>query len=388
MNYQAGEQAKPERHYDIDWLRVLATLAVFLFHCARLFNYEDWHVKNNEQNLIMSVFVSFLVLWIMPILFFISGEGSFLGLTIRSGGRYIGERIKRLVIPFVGGTVVIIIPLQVYYERVQHSEFVGSFLDFYPHYFDGLYALGGNFAWMGLHLWFLGYLFIISALSLPLFLLIKKKAFKVKSFEFATIIKKPGAILLFAIPLIIIELIVNLQPTGIGSRVFGGWSLAQYLFFFTFGYLFASDIALGELLVSNRKISLVAGLVASIFYISVSYYIMFKGHDFIPRYLEYFFRGVFRPSCSWFLLVAILGYGRKYLNFNNRILKNANEAVLPFYILHQTVIVTLGFHLAAWNAGVTVKYLIVSTSAFIIIVSLYAVIRRFGWLRFLFGMKG
>lgn len=88
------------------------------------------------------------------------------------------------------------------------------------------------------------------------------------------------------------------------------------------------------------------------------------------------------------MVLAILGFGCKYLSFNNRVLKYANEAVLPFYILHQTVIVTIGFYIASWNASVIVKYLILSTLSFAVIVSIYdLLIKRNNWLRFLFGMR-
>ena len=69
-------------------------------------------------------------------------------------------------------------------------------------------------------------------------------------------------------------------------------------------------------------------------------------------------------------------------------LKYTNEAVLPFYMLHQTVILTIGFYLASWDASVAVKYAIISISSFAVIVSLCdLVIRRVNWLRFLFGMR-
>jgi glucan biosynthesis protein C len=62
--------------------------------------------------------------------------------------------------------------------------------------------------------------------------------------------------------------------------------------------------------------------------------------------------------------------------------------VLPFYILHQTVIVILGFLIAGWDASVIVKYLIISTASFAVIVVLYErLIKRVQVLRFLFGMK-
>ena len=36
---------KPQRRYDLDWIRVLATFGVIIFHTMRMFNPDDWEVK-------------------------------------------------------------------------------------------------------------------------------------------------------------------------------------------------------------------------------------------------------------------------------------------------------------------------------------------------------
>ena len=36
----------PNRRYELDWLRVLAIMTVFIYHSSRFFNLGDWHVKN------------------------------------------------------------------------------------------------------------------------------------------------------------------------------------------------------------------------------------------------------------------------------------------------------------------------------------------------------
>ncbi len=69
-------------------------------------------------------------------------------------------------------------------------------------------------------------------------------------------------------------------------------------------------------------------------------------------------------------------------------MKYASEAVLLFYILHQTVIVTIGFYIANWNVNTIFKYLIISTSSFVAIIIVYdLVVKRINLFRFLFGMK-
>ena len=185
---------KQERRYDIDWLRVLAMFSVFLFHCARYFDNEGWHVKNPQLSFGFSVFVGILVQWIMPIFFVLSGSSSWFALNFRNAGRYLGERFKRLFIPLIFG-IFILIPPQVYIERFTNYQFNGSFFQFYPHYFDGWYGFSGNFAWMGLHLWFLLILFLFSLLTLPFLLALQKRTADRMISGLASFSEKSGAVI-------------------------------------------------------------------------------------------------------------------------------------------------------------------------------------------------
>lgn len=150
--------------------------------------------------------------------------------------------------------------------------------------------------------------------------------------------------------------------------------------FFIYGYLIATDLKFKRTIESHGMIALLMGAIV----FAAGYFLVESG---VLSSSEHYF-AFFRAFNSWFWLVAILGFGGRYLSFDNRVLKYTNEAVLPFYILHQTVIVTIGFYIASWDASIAVKYLIISTSSFVVIASLYdLVIRRINWLRFLFGMR-
>jgi hypothetical protein len=97
---------------------------------------------------------------------------------------------------------------------------------------------------------------------------------------------------------------------------------------------------------------------------------------------------VVRVMHSWFWLVAIIGFAHRYLTSTSRFLRYANEAVLPFYILHQTIIILIGYHIVRLETSIVVKYVVVTILSFMAIGALYEpVIRRFNVLRFLFGMK-
>jgi hypothetical protein len=153
--------------------------------------------------------------------------------------------------------------VQVWIERVSHAQFDGSFIEFYPHYFKGFYAFGGNFAWMGLHLWYLEMLFIFTLLTFPLFIFLKKARRQKLLSGATTFFTKTGAIFLFGVPLFLMELIVNLQPEGVGMRAFGGWSLFSYLIVFVLGFLIAFDFRYRETMEKLRFISLALGILTT-----------------------------------------------------------------------------------------------------------------------------
>jgi len=367
-----------KRYYDIDWLRVLGMCAIFLFHNARFFNDEDWQVKNFQTDFGMSVFVAILNHFIMPLFFVLSAMAIYYALKKRTNAQFMRERVVRLLIPLGVGMLTHIM-LQVYIERITHGDFTGTFWQFIPHYFNGWYAFGGNFAWMGLHLWYLLVLFLFSALMLPVF----QKFNRSQTFttRLADFVAKPFGVYLFIIPLFLMEFLVSFSMDTVGRRDFGGWSLLTYLVFFTIGYLLVTDERYRPAIEKVRFISLTLSLL-TVF----AAYILLAEMDLPgtnPVYL------VVRATNAWSWLLTFMGFASRHLNFSNKFLKYANEAVLPFYILHQTVIVSIGYFIRDWQWAVFPKYLFLASTSFIVIMVLYEfVVRRVNILRYLFGMKG
>jgi peptidoglycan/LPS O-acetylase OafA/YrhL len=368
-----------QRQYDIDWLRAFAIVVVFLFHCAVFFSYEYWHVKNDRLSFGMTVFVGIVSQWIMPLFFLLSATSSHHALEHRTNGAYVRERFTRLVVPLLFGMFVLS-PPQVYIERLTHSEFQGSFFAFIPRYFDGFYRLGGNFAWMGLHLWYLEILFLFSIITLPLFRLLQRGAVQTFLRDKVTgFFTKPGMIFLLALPIGLAEALVNIKQTILSKRDFGGWSPLIYLVVFILGYLIAGDRRLGQQIERQRVISLLMGVMTSV----AGYLILTAGGSSSTISFS-----LLRGFNSWFWVLAILGVGSRYLSFSTPSLKYVNEAVLPFYILHQPIIVITGYFIAGWNAGVPVKFAVLTIFSFLVIVLVYdRAVRRVQVLRFLFGMK-
>lgn len=375
------------RRYDLDWLRVLAMLQIFVYHTTRPFDtLESWHVKNNQLTDAFT-FMVIGALWIMPLFFVLSGAGSFFSLRSRTAWSFLRARFLRLAVPLMTLGWFVFGPIQVYIERVTNTgyntaPFNGSFVEFLPHYFEGVYGQGGSFALHGVHLWYLFWLFVFSLGTLPLFLwLISATGHRLIN-ALAHMVATPGAILLFALPLCLAEVLVKL---GIGpDNEEGGWYLVTYVILLIYGFLIAADARFDQAIQRHRWVAL--GLAVPM--VAVVLVTGLPSESARWGAAGPILDVILLALAGWFWLVAILGFGRRYLNIAHPSLRYAGEAVLPFYILHQPVIVVIGSVIRTWDLSIGLKYLIVSTAAFAVIVLVYEVlVRHFNLLRFLFGMK-
>ena len=372
----------PERRYDIDWLRIFATLAVFFFHNARFFDTIDWHIKNAEASEGMFIFVAFLNAWIMPIFFLISGAGSWFGLERRNWRAYLIDRSKRLLVPFYTVGALVLIPPQYYWDRVTKGLFAGSFIDFYPGFFNTVHFDFPFLSFWSGHLWFLRFLFLISLLTLPLLLFLKSSKGRLLISRLAAWTNGRGGMFLFIVPIFLVEFFIKPPPGGDSTRNF-----IYYLLFFLIGYLIPADSRFTENLKTATPFSLVSGVAA---FCLIGLILVVFGYDpwdkrFSPIFL---LASILVSINTWCWIAYILGMGFKHFNKNSRALTYGSQAVLPFYILHQTIILLVGWYVVPLDMFFLLKYIIISTASFMLIMLIYEVtIKRFNMIRFLFGMR-
>ena len=194
---------------------------------------------------------------------------------------------------------------------------------------------------------------------------------------------RPGSIFILALPLALFEFV--LDPSGIGRRDFGGWSFILYMIFFIFGYVIFTHPKFKAVVDSNGTIAFIGGLATTSLALILLLVNGFPPYGSSPYYL---IMTTLRALNSWFWLIAIFGFAGRHFTTHNRFLGYANEAVLPFYILHQTIIVTIGFYIIDWSAGVYFKFLVLCVASFGSICIIYELlVRRISILRFLFGLK-
>jgi glucan biosynthesis protein C len=368
-----------ERRNDLDWVRIFAVLLLIPFHTARIFDiFETFYVKNRVLSPGLSyAVVGFLNKWQMPLLFLLAGASTWYALNFRSGGRYMAERLKRLMIPFVFGTLVVV-PPQMYFALLHRGVTPGSYPAYYPTFFrlrpPGMPDYTGvGFTWG--HLWFILNLFFMSLAALPLFLALKTKAGRRVTAGIAGFLERGPAILLLALPFPFVQFLL---PEIDGKPVF------VHLMVFVFGFLLMSDERYRRALDRNRFLALTLGLVCACADLAVKLFGV-RFADFSPPSIALSLANGFD---TWFWLAAILGFGRRHLNVDNRALRYAREGAYPFYVLHQSVIVAIGYYVVRMNAGALLKYFIIAAGSLAGTIVLYdLMVRRTNAARFLFGMK-
>lgn len=368
----------------LDWLRIIAILGVLFFHSAMPFAAEsDWHIRNQETSSLLMEFNFFLSRFRMPLLFFISGAVAYFMLQKRTAGQFIGLRFRRLFIPLVFGMLVIV-PLQVYMERLNQG-FNGSFFDFYPTIFTTGPYPEGNLSWH--HLWFIAYLFVYDVLLAPFFKWCVVNKNRMRLFN------RLGTgrnIYWLIIPSILSFCVLVLRFPETHDLINDWCWFVYWLFFLLAGFICMCIPSLMESLERNRRTSFTFAVLA----ITMLNYLRWNSlepFDVIVNWRQdvrtYLYLALY-PIIAWFWVFTAIGYGKRYLNKKHGSLNYINSAVYPFYILHQTVIVTLAYYVVKTTDSIFLKYSFIVIATFLISMATYHLfIRPFSVIRFLFGAK-
>jgi len=235
------------RRSDLDLLRALVVVGLVFFHSAVIFGPGAFPVKAGAEYPLAAVFLAFGATWGMPLLFVISGIGSWYSLGSRGAAEFARERLRRLGVPLLVGLLTLV-PLQVYLGRRRAGD-TSSYADFSAHFWDVRPSLefpfvvradpaGGLFE-TG-HLWFLVCLLGFSLVLLPGLVLLGRPPGRRLIERLAGLLARPGGLLLPVLPLAAVEVLRG-SETG-----HGGWNDASYALFLVYGFLAAADPRIGQ----------------------------------------------------------------------------------------------------------------------------------------------
>lgn len=297
------------KHY-IDNLRSIIILLLIPYHAAMAWNIwgEPNYIHFGGNRGICSIVV-FLSPYIMPCLFLLAGIVTKFALQKKTISQYIAERCKKLLVPFVFGTLLLM-PLMTYLAGKFNNGYSGGFFRHYSTFFTRFTDLTGADGGFSVgQFWFIIYLFIISLIAVGIISVQKKIKPECK----------------MSIPLTVLCLLGLPLPFLNGLLSVGGKSIVEYTYIFLIGYYVFSDDEAIEKAEKHRWLFLLVGGMSALFNVYL----------FVLSDVKYpLLNTVMKFTAEWFMLLALLGIGKRYLNFGGKASAYLSQRSFAFYIWH------------------------------------------------------
>jgi glucan biosynthesis protein C len=385
---------KPARRFELDWLRALVVLGLVPYHAAIIFIVgQSEYIKSPQTSQVMRVIVTFLILWGMPLLFLISGAGSWFALESRTGWLYLRERFSRLLVPFIFG-VLVVVPPMVYYGYISNPHYHKNYFQFYLDYL-GMNAdlihgdSSNNFIYLWGHLWFIPLLLFFSVIALPVFLLLKRSAWRKRLSRLGKILHKiPGSLLMLGVPIVLVELVVHvLLPSLISSDYldYTNWDgFGLFLLSFVLGYLLYANHWLEQSILRDGPLAIGLGLAVFI----GEEWLIFSHTLPAAGTLANLLLLIAHGFNYWFWIVALLFIGKRFFAFSNALLLYLRDAAYPWYVLHLPILTIIAYYVVRGKTPLIFEFGVICLSTYALMALIYEFgIRRWNLMRLLFGLQ-
>lgn len=383
------------RRHDIDALRIFAFGLLILYHVGMLY-VADWgfHLKSAYLAEWLQYPMLFLNRWRMELLFLISGLAVHFmrGKTGLPGLAW--KRTVRLLLPLIFAMAVVI-PIQPYVQGLANHLVQPGFGRFLLRYWSGGPWPAGAFdGWQyGVtwnHLWYLPYLWLYTMVLLALLPVLESPpGLRLRG----VCQRRRGVALLLlpALPLFAAGVLLRARYPETHA-LFGDWyAHAIYATCFLYGYLLGTDRGAWAELARLRRVSLALALGCFAGYLLLDKFSaeLLGGHSLSPTgaLIGELLVSALRYLYCWTAIAAVLGWGHAYLDRPFKWLPYAREAMYPWYVLHQSVLLFIAWQVMPHALGPVLEPTVVllGTIGGCALLHEY-VIRRTRWLRPLFGL--
>ncbi|WP_298670466.1 acyltransferase family protein [uncultured Sphingomonas sp.] len=327
------------RHYGMDWLRIAAFALLILYHIGMVFVPWNFHVKSPNGEDWTRLPMMATNAWRLPLLFVVSGYATRALIRRSDGlGAFLANRSWRLLVPLAFG-IAVIVPPQPWVELVTKRGYAHDFLYFWAYDYFRFGKLGGIVLPTWNHLWFIGYLWVYT-LGLALLVAIVRGEWLQRWFDRAF-----GGWGVIVIPMAW-ALAVHAWwfPMAGETHMLIDDTMAHFMYvpYFLFGFGLARS---APAMAALRRLWPVAAAIALAGFATVLL-IEYSWPPDVPTP-----RWVLRPYGAahalqqWGAIAALLGVADRWLNRDGPARTMLTEAVFPFYIIHQTIIVLVMFWL-------------------------------------------
>lgn len=372
-----------QRHYGLDWLRIGAFAILILYHVGMVFVPWGYHVMMPGAWW-TTVPMMASNPWRLSLLFVVSGYASRVLVMRRpQAWDFARTRSARLLVPLIVGMVVIV-PVQPWVELSSKYGYPHDFAHFWTQDYFRFARLGPLDLPTWNHLWFVAYLWVYTMLlalglaALPAGL----RASIQRGFD-----RLLGGHALFILPILwMVTVNLLLFPGGRETHAMvGDWvAHATYLPAFLFGVALAGAPHVLDRLAASWKGAAIVALASYALVAGIE--IRWPGNR-IPA-------GPWGPTFSvaravegWMAIAALIGFATTHWNRDHRWRPMLTEAVFPFYIIHQSIIVFVGWLLLplGWPGWLNFTVLVAATVAGCW--AFYLVGRSIGPVRPLIGLR-
>lgn len=377
-----------QRRHDLDWLRVIAFGLLVFYHVGMYYVSWGWHVKSPTPHPMLEPFMLLSSPWRMSLLFLISGVATAFMLRKAPAG-VLQRRSLQLLLPLLFGMAVIV-PPQSYYQVVEQlpGGYRDGYLAFYARYLSAYQGFcGADGVCLRLptwnHLWFLPYLWVYTLLAWSLWRLLPAAAMARLRRWTAHALQGWGALAVPVALLAVARLLLVARFAQTDWLVDDWYNHAQFLPMFLIGFLAAFASEVWE---SLQRLRWPALFIALASYGALVYVWYFAGDADPPPGLRMGLRVAWAAE-QWCAIAALLGFAYRWRDADSPALRYLSAAVFPLYILHQTVIVVLAHNLKPLRIPAAIEGALLIAATYALCLGAYALIRRVGWLRPLFGLK-
>ena len=289
------------------------------YHAAMAWNIwgEPNYIFFESNNMISSIVVFFSP-YFMPSLFLIAGMCARFSLQKRTVKQYVLERFQKLLIPFVFG-VLLTMPLMTYIADKFNCGYEGNFFQHYSIFFTKFTDLTGADGGFSVgQFWFVLYLFFISVIAVMIVTLQKRMIPQCKKDIPLSLVCLLGLPLLFLSDLL-----------SIGQK-----SLAEYTYLFLVGYYVFANDNMTDKIEKYKYHFLCIGLTATV----LNVYMFIWADTNYPL-----FHTIIPFISEWFMIIALIGIGKKHLDFSRKASRYMSHISFAFYILHFIWVVLFQF---------------------------------------------
>jgi hypothetical protein len=370
-----------DRHYGMDWLRIGAFGLLIFYHIGMVFVPWSFQVKTAHPADWVAVPMLLTNAWRLTLLFVVSGYAS-RALYAKSASvrGFLGNRNARLLLPLLFGMAVIV-PPQSWVELTTQHGYTQSFAWFFTRDYFRFGKLDGIILPTWNHLWFVVYLWVYT-LALALLLLIPRIGRAQALFDRA--FGGWGALLLPIGWLMVINVLLFHRAPETHDLFHDGVAHLAYFPAFLFGFgLAGSKPAITAL---ARHWQPAAALAVTGYLIVAAVEIAWPGNEVPPKAISEAFRIAREVQC-WASIAALIGIAERFWNRDSAWRPMLTEAVFPFYIIHQTVIVVVEYWLLPLHIGPVAEFAILVPVTVAGCWAFYLIGRQIGWLRPLIGLR-